>query len=292
MLGHGEIQALITLLGDDDPHVRNIAREQLLQNGEAAAEFLRAAGSADGDGKIRIEARNVLAQIQQEDLAGSFYLLSLLDDDQIDLEQAVFLLARLGYPDLDMARYQRQLDQLAQAISQRLAGLHHHRDRGHVLRVMNQVLFDEEGFSGNIKDYYDPGNSFLNCVLERRTGIPITLSVIYLLVGRRLRLPIRGINMPAHFICQYHSPPESFYFDPFNKGRVLTRLDCAKLLQQARQPFHESLLAPAGAHDIIARMIRNLLVIYHHHDDHDQIERLGRILKMFEPPLDKHEEKK
>jgi regulator of sirC expression with transglutaminase-like and TPR domain len=283
MIATGEIQALITLLGDDDTRIRNVARERLLQIGEPAAEFLRAAGGTDVDGKIRIEARHVLAQIRQEDLIGSFYLLSVLDDDQIDLEQAVFLLARLGYPDLDAAICQRQLDGLARRISQRLVGLHHHRDKARVLRAINQVLFDEEGFSGNSEDYYDPDNSFLNCVLERRTGIPITLSVIYLLLGRRLHLPIRGINMPIHFICQYDSPPDSFYFDPFNKGQVLTRLDCAKILQHARQPFHESLLAPAQSRDIIARMIRNLLLIYHHRDDQEQIERLGRIAKMFEP---------
>lgn len=282
MLGHGEIQALITLLGDDDAHVHNVARERLLQIGEPAATFLREAGNADGDGKVRIAARHVLAQMQQAEVSSSFYLLSLLSDEQIDLEQAVFLLARLRYLDLDATPYQRQLDQLAQKIAQRLAGLHHHRDRARVLRVMNQVLVEEEGFSGNLKDYYDPANSFLNCVLERRTGIPITLSVIYLLLGKRLHLPIRGINMPVRFICQYHSPPDSFYFDPFNKGQVLTRMECAQLVQQARQPFHDGLLAPAGARDVIARMIRNLLVIYHHHDQHEQVERFGRVLNMFE----------
>lgn len=282
MLGHGEIQALITLLGDDDAHVHNVARERLLQIGEPAATFLREASNADGDGKVRIAARNVLAQLQEEDVTSSFYLLSLLNDEQIDLEQAVFLLARLSLPDLDVAPYQRQLDQLAQKIMQRLAGLHHQHDRTRVLQVMNQVLIDEEGFSGNIEDYYDPANSFLNCVLERRTGIPITLSVIYLLIGRRLHLPIRGINMPVRFICQYYSPPDSFYFDPFNKGQVLTRMECAKLVQQSRQPFHDGLLAPAGARDIIARMIRNLLVIYHHHENHEQIERFNRIVNMFE----------
>ncbi len=282
MLGHGEIQALITLLGDDDAQVHNVARERLLQIGEPATTFLREAGNADGDGKVRIAARHVLAQMQQEEIAGSFYLLSLLPEEQIDLEQAVFLVARLGFPDLDVAPYQRQLDQLAQKIAQRLAGLHHYRDRDRVLRVMNRALIEEEGFSGNRKDYYDLKNSFLNCVLERRTGIPLTLSLIYLLVGRRLHLPIRGINMPVHFICEYHSPPEPFYFDPFNQGRVLTRRDCAKLLQQARLPFHDSLLAPARTRDIIARMLRNLLVIYQHHDDREQVERCGRILNMFE----------
>lgn len=282
MLGQGEIQALITLLGDDDAHVHKVARERLLQIGEPATMLLREASNADGDGKVRIAARNVLAQLQEEDVTGSFYVLSLLPEEQSDLEQAVFLLARLNWPDLDIAPYQRQLDQLAQRIAQRLAGLHHHRDRLRVLQVMNQVLIEEEGFSGNLQDYYDPANSFLNCVLERRTGIPITLAVIYLLIGRRLQLPIRGINMPVRFICQYDSSPDSFYFDPFNKGQVLTRLECANLVQQSRQTFHDGLLAPAGTRDIITRMIRNLLVIYHHHDHQQQIERFSRILNIFE----------
>ncbi|MDZ7289464.1 MAG: hypothetical protein ONB44_23590 [candidate division KSB1 bacterium] len=278
----GEIQALITLLGDDDTHVRDIARERLLQIGEEATEFLREAGNMDVDGKIRIEARHVLAQIRQEDLAGSFYLLSLLDDEQIDLEHAVFLLARFGYPDLDIVPYQRELDLLAKAIAQRLHGLHPLRDNRRILRVMNQFLFDEEGFSGNVEDYYDPDNSYINCVLERRTGIPITLSVIYLLLARRLQLPIRGINLPIHFICQYYSPPDSFYFDPFNKGKMLTRADCIMLLNRARHPFHESFLSPARPRDIMARMIRNLIVIYHHRDDLAKAEVLGRILKILE----------
>jgi regulator of sirC expression with transglutaminase-like and TPR domain len=283
MIATGEIQALITLLGDDDTHVRDIARDRLLQIGEPATEFLREAGGMDVDGKIRIEARHVLAQIRQDDLVSSFYLLSLLDDEQIDLEHAVFLLARLGYPDLDVAPYQQELNRLANYVTQRLKGLHPLRDSIRIVRTMNQILFDEEGFSGNIEDYYDPDNSYLNCVLERRTGIPITLSVIYLLIGRRLRLPVRGINMPIHFICQYDSPPNPFYFDPFHKGQVLTRKDCVTLLHRARLSFQESFLAPARTHDVIARMIRNLLVIYHHHDDHAKTEMLGRILNMFEP---------
>src|SRR5574341_74172 len=283
MISVGEIQALITLLGDDDTHVRDIARDRLLQIGEPAADFLRAAGSADVDGKIRIEARHVLAQIRQDDLTGSFYLLSLLDDEQIDLEHAVFLLARIAYPDLDALPYRRELDQLAQRLGQRLAGLHPFRDKHRVLRVMNQFLFDEEGFSGNVEDYYDPDNSYINCVLERRTGIPITLSIVYLLLARRLRLPIRGINLPIHFICQYDSPPESFYFDPFRKGQTLTRADCTKLLNRAQLPFHESCLAPARSRDIITRMIRNLVLVYHHRNDLAKAEALERMLKILEP---------
>lgn len=282
MIATGEIQALITLLGDDDTNVRDIARERLLQIGEPATEFLRDVGNADVDGKIRIEARHVLAQIRQDDLGASFYLLSLLDDGQVDLEQAAFLLASFGYPDLEMAPYRRELDALAGQIAQRIRGLHPRRDSRRIVRLMNQFLFSDEGFSGNIEDYYDPDNSYINCVLERRTGIPITLSTIYILLARRLQLPIRGINLPIHFICQYHSPPDSFYFDPFHHGKTLSRTDCVMLLHRAGVPFHDSCLSEARTHDILARMVRNLIVIYHYRGDFAKVETLDRILKMLE----------
>jgi regulator of sirC expression with transglutaminase-like and TPR domain len=282
MIATGEIQALITLLGDDDTHVRDIARERLLQIGEPATEFLREAGSADVDGKIRIEARHVLAQIRQDDLSASFYLLSVLDEEQVDLEHAVFLLARFGYPDLDLAPYRRELDALANEAARRIRGLHPLRDNRRIVRLINQFLFNDEGFSGNIEDYYDPDNSYVNCVLERRTGIPITLSVIYILLARRLRLPIHGINLPVHFVCQYYSPPDSFYFDPFHNGKTLSRADCVMLLHRVGVPFHDNCLAPARTRDIIARMARNLIVIYHHRDDPAKVEALDRVLKMLE----------
>ncbi len=265
MIATGEIQALITLLGDDDTTVRDIARERLLQIGEPATEFLREAGSADVDGKIRIEARHVLAQIRQDDLSASFYLLSLLDDGQVDLEHAAFLLARFGYPELETAPYRRELDALAGQIAQRIRGLHPRRDSRRIVRLMNQFLFGEEGFSGNVEDYYDPDNSYIHCVLERRTGIPITLSTIYILLARRLQLPVRGINLPIHFICQYYSPPDSFYFDPFHNGKTLSRADCVTLLHRVGVPFHDSCLAEArpprpvrrarSRHDFVARAV-------------------------------------
>lgn len=120
-----EIQALITLLGDDDTKVRDIAREHLLQIGQDAATYLRQAANADVDGKTRIEARHVLAKIRQEDVINSFYQLGLLDDEQIDLEHAVFLLARVGYPDLEVAPFQKELDELARSVRPRLADARH-----------------------------------------------------------------------------------------------------------------------------------------------------------------------
>ena len=118
-----KIQALITLLGDDNTSIRDVARQHLFEFGQEAEEYLRQATFADLEGKVRIEARHVLEKIRREDFVSSFYLLGLLDDQQFDLEHAVFLLARVGYPDLDSAPYRAELDELAHSVQRSTAGL-------------------------------------------------------------------------------------------------------------------------------------------------------------------------
>lgn len=268
------------LLGDDDTKVRDIAREHLLQIGQDAAAYLRQAANADVDGKIRIEARHVLAKIRQEDLISSFYQLGLLDDEQIDLEHAVFLLARVGYPDLEVAPFQKELDELARSVRPRLAEAPHKQPGRALVEAINHALFVKEGFHGNVDEYYDPDNSYLNRVIERRTGIPVSLSVVYLLIARRLQAPIFGVNLPVHFICQYRSPGETFLIDPFHHGRVITRAECIKLLQGSGITFEEHMLQPVPARKIIARMVRNLVLIHHQQEETAQAALLDRILKM------------
>ncbi len=275
-----EIQALITLLGDEDANIRNIAREHLLQIGQEAEVFLRQAAHDDGDGRTRIEARHVLAQIRQEDLISSFYVLGLMEEEQVDLEHAAFLLARVGYPDLDIAPFQKELEGFAGRIRNRLAELPQTRSGRAIVETINQVLFVEEGFHGNVEEYHDPDNSYLNRVIERRTGIPVSLSVVYLLVARRLQVPVYGVNLPVHFICQYHTPAESFLLDPFYGGRLITRAECMKLLHGSGMTFEDRMLQRASPRTIIARMVRNLILIHSQQDDIAKAAFLDRILKM------------
>jgi len=275
-----EIQALITLLGDEDANIRNIAREHLLQIGREAEGYLQQAAHDDGDGRTRIEARHVLAQIRQEDLISSFYVLGLLEEEQIDLEHAAFLLARVGYPDLDIAPFQKELEGLAARIRERLPLPPPNPSGRPIVEAINQVLFVEEGFHGNVEDYYDPDNSYLNRVIERRTGIPVSLSVLYLLITRRLQVPVHGVNLPVHFLCQYHSASESFFIDPFYGGRIITRAECIKLLHGSGMTFEERMLQRASPRAIIARMVNNLILIHSQQDDIAKATFLDRILKM------------
>jgi regulator of sirC expression with transglutaminase-like and TPR domain len=183
------------------------------------------------------------------------------DDDAIDLPRAALLVAGEEYPDLDPTPYLERLDQLGGALRDRLAG---ETTPERQMAVLNTLLFGEEGFRGNGARYYDPRNSYLNEVLDRRLGIPITLSLVYVEVGRRAGLPLRGVGLPAHFIVAYDAPAGALV-DPFNCGRPLSVADCEQLLRQAYgssarlEPGH---LAPTSPRHILARLIANLKVAY------------------------------
>jgi regulator of sirC expression with transglutaminase-like and TPR domain len=280
--GANEIRALINLLGDDDAAIRGIARDRLLHHGQEAADYLREACIADGEGKVRIEARHVLEQINLEDLLGSFHLISLLGEPHLNLETGSTLLARFGSPDLRTETCKQQLDELADRVRLRLPV---RTPSDSTIRLLNHFLFYEEGFSGNTGDYYNADNSFINCVLDMRCGIPISLSVVYLLIARRLQLPIVGIGMPVHFICKFDNGDNSFYIDPFNQGQVMTRADCVHFLRRCGYLFKESYLAPASDRDILIRMVRNLIWVYTQNNDRRKVavlERIVALLKAYE----------
>jgi regulator of sirC expression with transglutaminase-like and TPR domain len=182
-------------------------------------------------------------------------------EGDLDLAEAALLIARDAYPSLSIASYVGRLDALSRDARKRLG-----RPRGHrtVIERLNRFLFEELGFRGNTEDYYDPRNSYLNEVLDRRIGIPITLSVIYMEVGRRLGYQIDGVGLPGHFIVRLAGRDELF-IDPFNRGDILDREDCVEKVRRLfGSPIEDSpeLLAVATKSQIITRMLNNLKAIY------------------------------
>ena len=194
------------------------------------------------------------------------------------LAEGALLIAQEEYPGLDVAHYLQRLDTMAEAI-RRTLGLE--LDPRHIVARMNAYLFDELGFHGNQEHYYDPCNSFLNDVLERKTGIPITLAVIYLDLGRQVGLPIMGVGLPGHFIVQYVAQTAPFWIDPFHAGAILTHTDCMARVRQLygqEAPWHEAYLHPVSDHAILQRMLFNLKAIYVQQGDYQRalgtVERL------------------
>jgi regulator of sirC expression with transglutaminase-like and TPR domain len=182
--------------------------------------------------------------------------------EPIDLARAALAIAREEYPDLDEARYLRALDDLAAQVMRALpSGALAERRVGR----LTSVLFHELGFSGNEADYYDPRNSFLNEVIDRRTGIPITLSVLYMEVGRRCGLKVDGVLFPGHFLCKVTLDEGELIVDPFHRGQILSLSELKRRLAAAMGDaarFDRRVLRPARTREILSRMLQNLRSIY------------------------------
>ena len=184
------------------------------------------------------------------------------DDEEIDLDRAALLFAAVEYPDLDVEAGLRELDHLADLLQPRLPGLGGPRE---VIHVVASFLHGELGFSGNPEAYYDPRNSYLNEVLDRRLGIPISLSALYLEVGRRLGLPFEAVGMPGHFLVRYRHAVAPVLVDPFAGGTILSDAECEARLQGLYGPgvqLRPSMLAAVSTRMVVFRMLNNLKGIY------------------------------
>lgn len=183
-------------------------------------------------------------------------------DEHIDLAKAALYIAQEEYPDLDPEEYLNALDTMAVELQERLP------DSRYPLRVIqciNQYLYDDLRFSGNKIDYYDPRNSFLNDVIDRRLGIPITLALVYLEVSRRIDFPMMGVGMPGHFLIRPDISDVEMFVDAFDRGNVIFSQDCQERLSDMfQQPvtLKPEFLAPVNNRQFLARMLTNLKFIY------------------------------
>ena len=195
------------------------------------------------------------------------------EDAAIDLAQAALLIACIEYPDLDMQPYLAQLDALARRVRDSLAlappdiqpMLPPEIDPLTVLHAINQVLFSEEQFRGNQDDYENPDNSYLNKVLEKHTGLPITLALLYIEVGKRVGIPINGIGLPYHFMAGCPTPEGMIYIDAFHGGRLLTQQECKDHLRQMfkhRIKFYLHWFKPVSHKQFLVRLLNNLKRAY------------------------------
>lgn len=182
----------------------------------------------------------------------------------LDLAEAALLIAQEEYPLLDPKPFLAQLDAMAERV--RRAGV---GDPMTAVASVNRVLFDEEGFKGNEEHYYDPRNSFLNEVLERRTGIPITLSLVYMETARRADVPVVGVGLPGHFVVRHRDAGTPggplLFIDPYHRGILLTPEDCEERVRRiygGKTPFRKDYLRPVTGFAVLTRLLYNLKNAY------------------------------
>ena len=191
-------------------------------------------------------------------------------DDHISLAKANLFFAQTQYPELNLDIYLNQLDAIASVLQEKLP------DNSYPLKIIqtiNQYLFEELRFTGNTRDYYDPRNSYLNEVLDRKLGIPLSLSILYLEIAQRLNFPMVGIGMPGHFLIRPNFEDAGIFVDAFNQGEILFPEDCETRLQQVyQQPvkLDPAFLAPISNRQILVRMLTNLKFIYVNNNNYEK----------------------
>jgi len=250
-----KFRALMRLLDDDDPQVASAVERELLDGGDETARLLEGEKENVED-HVRKRIDKLISKIYVDRLQKDYdSLLDYASHPDFSLERALFLLARPLYLDADYANIQEQLNQLAIELRKRVAGIENPYD---IVQHVNEFFLNELGFAGNSKDYYNPDNSVLHRVIETRRGIPISLGIVYLLVGKRLNLPVFGVGAPAHFLVKFVLEGKEIYVDVFNGGRIMSRKDAEEFISDMGFSFEPRFLKESTDIEMLARMCRNM----------------------------------
>jgi regulator of sirC expression with transglutaminase-like and TPR domain len=254
--GAAEWAALRSLLDDPSPAVQRALLARFAAHGPAAAGFLRQIAGESEEALARA-ARRFLAELDLTDPVGDFR--AFIRSRHGELETGSLLLARTVSPRLDPAACRAQLDALAARCRELIVAPASAREQ---CRLINRVLFHEWGFHGNVEHYTDPRNSLLDQVLARRTGLPLSLSLVYLLVARRLGLELSPVGLPGHFLVGCFSDDRPFFIDPFDRGVFRDAAELFDLLRARHVAPKLSDLAPTPAREVLCRCCRNLVNHY------------------------------
>jgi regulator of sirC expression with transglutaminase-like and TPR domain len=269
-----ELRSLVTLLDDEDAAAVALVRAQILKIGEPVLPFLEElCQKADSD--LAEKAEELTRELRFSNFRRE--LVSLARSPEPDLERGALLLARFGYAAIDPTAYSSWLDRVAARVQDDLPP---NPDPTLAFQRLNSHLFQGMGFTGNEARYYDPDNSYLNRVIETRRGIPVSLSVLYLLLGQRLRLPVYGVATPGHFLVGFRPGPQACFLDPYHKGRVLDLNEVRRMLLRSGYDFKPEYVARCSSRDILVRMMRNLIAIYEKTGSRERSDMLAKLVEI------------
>lgn len=251
-------KSLINLLDDEDNSIYSSVKSYLIQAGEEALPFLEDCLEAS-DPLVKSRVQEIYESITADSFKEQMRNFCLRFKDDVDLEEGALIIAKYGYPRVDMRIYSDLLNFYAAEFQGRFDPSDAPED---IAVKISTYLSREKGFSGNEVDYYNCENHYLNKIMETKRGVPIALSVVYLLVLKRLNLPVYGIGMPGHFIIRYDFGPKSLYADPSSGGAILSLEACKKISSQLGYDYRSEYLDPVTNRQILERMLRNLVLVF------------------------------
>lgn len=275
-LSEKDIAAFLRLLVEEQGPVEAVLRKELrrlMHEDPGALER----GILNSDLPVIRKTRLLQREIRWEELEERMRRYAE-GPDPLDLEEGVFLLATFEFPDLQRRSIADPLDLMARDLLEPVRRAVNARE---VNLVISRYLFERQAFKPNVLHYYDTENSYFNRVLDKRTGIPITLSCLFLFLARRMDLRMDGVGLPGHFIVRLRGADESILVSPFDKGKVLSLEDCRQIVLNQGIAYDPKYLNPATPRMILARMIANLLRIYTHQGDAAKSAVMNRLFQFF-----------
>jgi regulator of sirC expression with transglutaminase-like and TPR domain len=280
MTSKTEIESLLFLMDDPDPFVQQSVESRLQELGEKAVPLLDEYRSEVNEEDAKNRVNDVIHKLTFGNLESDF--IDLLENGiktRKTLETAIFTLARFGNPTLRISEYQKKLDHFAQMIEPQIK---YKLDEKRKMKRMLQFIFEDLNFQGDPNNYHAPQNCFLNQVVDRRKGLPISLSLIVMFIARRLEMPFFGINMPIHFMLNYVGDKEELLIDPYDNGSIVTYDQCYFFLKKNNidpRPEHFQI---ATNLDVVLRCIRNLIHSYERQEQLERVEDLQKLLNITE----------
>jgi len=254
-------EAIVKLLQDDDPRTVDLVKDQLALQGSAALPSLQDLLTMY-DERVTEHVKDVMGRIDSEEAGQELSRVCQNFAEYDDLEGFCWLLARAMLPGTDVAEWRGLLDQWAGQATQYRAPEDTAEDR---VRLLAHFLGGQLGFRGNTEDYYNPDNTLLPRVIGTRLGIPITLTLLYMLVGQRCGLRVEGINFPGHFLARH----DGVLFDPFERGRIIGIAECRQILARQKLELQPNHLETATPIAIARRILANLLYVYQSDEEND-----------------------
>jgi regulator of sirC expression with transglutaminase-like and TPR domain len=282
-----DITALISLLDDPDEEIFSHIREKLLSYGSPVIPFLEREWEKSFESVIQTRIENIIHHIQFNDTFEN--LKKWVDSGGGNLLSGIILIARYQYPDLDEAAILKQIERIKHdawlELNQNLTALEK-------VRVLNHIIFEVHGFSGNTTNFHAPQNSYINNVLESKRGNPLSLSILYSIIAQSLDIPVYGVNLPEHFILAYATektdlpvPISSkdekvmFYINPFSKGTVFGKHEVDSFLRQLKVKPVPAFYEPCSNIDMIRRLVNNLSFAYEKLGYPDKVKDIRKLLK-------------
>ncbi len=275
-------EALLGLLDDPSPAVRKGLLAHFTAHGPAARDFLEALAKS-GDRLLSVPARGYLEELKFTDPVAEF--VGFIRSLNYELETGALLLSRTVFPNIDAGACCEQLDALAARCRELFAEPLSIREK---CRVLNRVLFHEHGFRGNIEHYTDPLNSYLDQVLARRKGTPLSLSIVYLLVAQRLGLDLEPVGLPGHFMVGCYLEDAPLFIDPFEQGAFRSPEEVFAFLKANKVSPKVSDLAPTPVREVLCRTCRNLAHHYNLAGDAARSKLFAGFVEEFEETHERH----